>query len=143
MSTGRRRLATAVILPDADGVFTHFGFGEVPPSWAAEALKDSDVWGETPADPEPEEPEEPEEPVSSPESDSQAPTPTEGEDGPEKPEEDADGGDEDLIGDAPTVEQPAGNGSLEDWTAYARSKGATAEDLDGKSRNEIRAAYGD
>ena len=129
MSTGRRRLTTAVILPDTDGVFAHFGVGEIPPEWAAQALEDSDVWGETP-----------EKPVSSPESDSQAPTPTEGENGPETPEEDVE---EDLIGDAPTAEKPAGNGSLEDWAAYARSQGATAEDLDGKSRNEIRAAYGD
>lgn len=38
--------------------------------------------------------------------------------------------------------QPAGNGSLEDWQEYARSKGATDADLDGKGRNDLRDTYG-
>ena len=38
--------------------------------------------------------------------------------------------------------QPAGNASLEDWQDYARSQGASDEDLDGVSRNDLRDAYG-
>lgn len=40
------------------------------------------------------------------------------------------------------VEQPGGNASKADWTEYAKSKGATDADLEGKTRDEIRDAYG-
>ena len=35
---------------------------------------------------------------------------------------------------------PAGNASLDLWRDYARSKGFTDEDLDGKTRDDLRAA---
>jgi hypothetical protein len=37
---------------------------------------------------------------------------------------------------------PAGNASLEDWQDYARAQGASDDDLDGKSRNDLRDTYG-
>ncbi len=50
----------------------------------------------------------------------------------------ADSDDEDTDdGDA-----PAGNASLEDWQAYARSQGASEEDVEGKSRNDLREEFG-
>jgi hypothetical protein len=39
------------------------------------------------------------------------------------------------------VPKPAGNAGLEEWTAYARSQGATDADLDGLSRNDVRDLY--
>lgn len=39
------------------------------------------------------------------------------------------------------VDKPAGNAGLEEWTAYARSKGATDDDLKGLSRNDVRDLY--
>jgi hypothetical protein len=40
------------------------------------------------------------------------------------------------------VEEPAGNAGLDEWQAYAKSKGATDEDLEGKGRNDLRDQYG-
>lgn len=40
------------------------------------------------------------------------------------------------------VEEPKGNASLEVWQDFARSKGATEEDLDGKKRNDLADLYG-
>lgn len=37
---------------------------------------------------------------------------------------------------------PAGNAGLEEWQEYARSRGASDADLDGKTRNELREQYG-
>lgn len=39
-------------------------------------------------------------------------------------------------------EAPAGNASLEDWQEYARSQGASDDDLEGKSRNDLRDEFG-
>lgn len=39
-------------------------------------------------------------------------------------------------------EAPAGNASLEEWQAYARSQGATDADIEDKTRNDLRAQYG-
>lgn len=39
-------------------------------------------------------------------------------------------------------EVPAGNASTEAWRDYARTQGATDEDLDGKGRDELRDTYG-
>lgn len=39
------------------------------------------------------------------------------------------------------VEKPAGNAGLDEWTAYAHSQGATDEDLEGLSRNDVRDLY--
>lgn len=39
-----------------------------------------------------------------------------------------------------TAGAPAGNASLETWQEFARTKGFTEEDLDGKSRDDLRAA---
>lgn len=39
-----------------------------------------------------------------------------------------------------TPDAPAGNASLDAWQAFARERGFTDEDLDGKSRDELRAA---
>ena len=47
--------------------------------------------------------------------------------------------------EAPEPEQdaaPAGNASTEAWQAYATSKGATAKQIEGKSRDELRAQFG-
>lgn len=35
---------------------------------------------------------------------------------------------------------PKGNASLEEWADYARTKGFSDDDLEGKSRDELRAA---
>lgn len=45
---------------------------------------------------------------------------------------------------ADDVKQPAGNGSRDDWAAFATSKGAPAEETaeDGLSRDELKAKYG-
>lgn len=41
------------------------------------------------------------------------------------------------------VEKPAGNASFEEWAAYAVETGqATADELKGLSRNELRELYG-
>lgn len=40
-----------------------------------------------------------------------------------------------------TVEIPAGNASLEAWQEYARSQGLTDADLEGKSRDDLRAQF--
>jgi hypothetical protein len=39
------------------------------------------------------------------------------------------------------VPKPAGNAGLDEWSAYARSRGATEADLDGLSRNDVRDLY--
>jgi hypothetical protein len=39
-------------------------------------------------------------------------------------------------------EAPADNASLEAWQEYAKSQGASDDDLDGMSRNELREQYG-
>lgn len=39
-----------------------------------------------------------------------------------------------------TADAPKGNASLEDWRSYALSKGFTAADVEGKSRDDLRAA---
>lgn len=39
-------------------------------------------------------------------------------------------------------DQPAGNASTEAWQEYAKSQGATDDDIDGLSRDDIRAQYG-
>lgn len=38
-------------------------------------------------------------------------------------------------------EQPAGNASLEAWSDFAKSKGATEGDLEGKTRDQLREQY--
>lgn len=43
----------------------------------------------------------------------------------------------------PTDGKPRGNASLEVWQDYAKSQGATDEDLDGMSRDEVRDLYAD
>jgi hypothetical protein len=40
----------------------------------------------------------------------------------------------------PADDAPKGNASLEEWQDYARAKGFTTDDLDGKTRDELRAA---
>lgn len=47
-----------------------------------------------------------------------------------------------LVEDEPVNEEPAGNASTAEWTAYAKSQGATDEDLEGLKRNDIAAKYG-
>lgn len=39
------------------------------------------------------------------------------------------------------VEKPVGNGSLQAWQEYAVSRGASQDDLDGKSRDDLRDEY--
>lgn len=44
--------------------------------------------------------------------------------------------------DPPAVgESPKGNASHDEWEAYARTQGATDEDLDGLGRDAIRDKY--
>lgn len=38
---------------------------------------------------------------------------------------------------------PAKSASKADWEAYARAQGATDEDLDGKTKDDLVATYGD
>lgn len=52
-----------------------------------------------------------------------------------------DAGDTASAGPADLVEQPAGNASLDDWRAYALTQGATEDDLEGLSRNDLRDKY--
>lgn len=155
-----RTLKTTVLVPGLDGGESlHFEAGARPPSWVCEKYADEDIW----ADDEPED--EPEaadatddeavtaqtaavEGSGSDAQDDPAQSPTDdvggSQNGSEAVDEDSDDS-EDLIGSPePTeaVEEPARNGSLADWIAYAQSKGATAEDLTGKTRNQVRAAYG-
>jgi hypothetical protein len=39
-----------------------------------------------------------------------------------------------------TVEAPAGNASLADWQDFARTQGFAEDDIEGKTRAELRAA---
>jgi hypothetical protein len=39
------------------------------------------------------------------------------------------------------VEQPAGNGTAEEWRAYALTQGATEDEVAGMSRNDLRDRY--
>jgi hypothetical protein len=39
-----------------------------------------------------------------------------------------------------TPNAPKGNASLEDWQAFAREQGFTDDQIEGKSRDELRAA---
>jgi hypothetical protein len=39
-----------------------------------------------------------------------------------------------------TPDAPKGNASLEDWQAFAREQGFTDEQIDGKTRDDLRAA---
>jgi hypothetical protein len=39
-------------------------------------------------------------------------------------------------------EPPAGNASTDEWRDYATSRGATEDDVDGLSRDELRERYG-
>lgn len=126
-----KRLRTSVILSH-EGEIVIFPVGDRVPAWAAKQIGDLDVYessrreAQTPA-PEPETgPETPEEAEAT-------PSATEEVSVPENAGEDA----------SVVVEQPSGNGSTEEWAAFAKSKGATDEDLEGMSRNEIRAKYGE
>lgn len=47
-----------------------------------------------------------------------------------------------LEDDAAPVEAPKGNASLDEWQAYAQARGASAEDIDGLSRDELRERFG-
>lgn len=38
------------------------------------------------------------------------------------------------------ADAPKGNGTLEEWQDYARNKGLTDDDIEGQSRDELRAA---
>jgi hypothetical protein len=38
--------------------------------------------------------------------------------------------------------RPAGNASLADWQDYALSQGATSDEIDGKTRDELREQFG-
>jgi hypothetical protein len=38
--------------------------------------------------------------------------------------------------------KPAGNATTEEWQDYARSQGASDEDLEGQSRDDLRKQYG-
>lgn len=40
----------------------------------------------------------------------------------------------------PATDAPKGNASLEEWQDYARTKGFTDDEIDGRSRDELRAA---
>lgn len=40
------------------------------------------------------------------------------------------------------VEQPAGNGPVQEWRAYAVTQGATEDEVAGMSRKDLRDKYG-
>ena len=142
-----RTLKVTVLVPGAEGgEFLHFGAGARPPSWVVKKYADEDIWVDSEA-------------VTAPQTTVEAPTAPSQPEQAQPPTEDVGGSqnaaqepegvldvEDDLIGSAPApetpAEEPAGNASLADWITYARSQGAAAEDLNGKSRNEIRAAYG-
>lgn len=44
--------------------------------------------------------------------------------------------------DEPTDGPPAKSASKGDWEAYARSQGATDDDLEGKTKDELVSTYG-
>lgn len=46
------------------------------------------------------------------------------------------------LGKSGEVGEPKGNASREEWAAYAKSRGASDEQLEDKSRDDIRAEYG-
>lgn len=123
-----RRLKVAVLVPDEYGVFRHFDVGDQAPAWAAKQLGGADVWQEAP--------EKQDEPVDN-DSDQS------GADVAESASEEQEETSEEETPTAPSMPQPSVNGSLVDWQAYAKHKGATDEDIDGKSRNELRAQYSD
>jgi hypothetical protein len=47
----------------------------------------------------------------------------------------------DGLGTLTNPEQPKGNASLEEWTAYATASGMTADELEGLTRDQIRDRY--
>lgn len=47
----------------------------------------------------------------------------------------------DGLGTLASVEQPKGNASEAEWKAYATASGMTAEELEGLSRDDVRALY--
>jgi hypothetical protein len=51
--------------------------------------------------------------------------------------------DEELENEDVEVETPAKSASKGDWEAFARSQGATDADLDGLTKDDLIAAYGD
>jgi hypothetical protein len=48
---------------------------------------------------------------------------------------------DDGLGTLTNPEQPKGNASLEEWQEYATASGMTADELDGLTRDDIRALY--
>lgn len=51
---------------------------------------------------------------------------------------------EDTEGDSssPSVQEPAGNASTDEWRSYALSLGATEDDIADLTRNDLRDKYG-
>ena len=47
----------------------------------------------------------------------------------------------DGLGTLTNPEQPKGNASLEEWTAYATASGMSADELEGLTRDQIRDRY--
>ena len=65
------------------------------------------------------------------------------EDSDEEPAKGADSRDADTGDSDPSIgDVPSGNASLVAWQEFARSKGAADEDLDGKTRDQLREQYG-
>ena len=137
-----RILKTTVLVPSPEGgEFLLLGAGVQPPDWMVEKYADEDIWVDGEA-------------VTAPQTTVEAPTapadaeptqsPTETVGGPENADQAPLDDEDDLIGstEPPAVDEPARNGSLAEWISYAQRMGATAEDLEGKTRNQIRAAYG-
>lgn len=126
-----KRLRTSVLLSHDDEIVI-LPVGARVPAWAAKQIGDLDVYESSRR--------EAEAPAPAPETGPE--TPEEAEDTPSAPEEVSvpENAGEGVSVD---VEQPSGNGSTEEWAAFAKSKGATDADLEGMSRNEIRAKYGE
>lgn len=49
---------------------------------------------------------------------------------------------EDVEDEDETLPEPSKGGSKTDWAAYATAQGATADQLDGMSRDELAETYG-
>ena len=64
------------------------------------------------------------------------------EDDPDVDDQQADDPGQQGDGAGDQTEAPSGNASTEEWAAYALSKGATAEQIDGLGRDQLREQFG-
>lgn len=108
--------------------------GSEVPDWAKDLIGDHVPFDDDGED-------EPSEGSESDESDSEEPSgDSEGSEAPAEPTGDNAPGTN--VREPHLVEKPAGNASIEAWQDYARSQGVSDDDLEGKSRDDLRDLYG-